>query len=132
TQMIRDGDAWVGVSAQAVGLNATKGSDPARYAALSHPGDSFSYDIYSQAGQAVRTNPTVLGGLKPKRVLAVGESQSAGRLVTYLNAVAPTAKVYDGYLVHSRGAGGSALSQAPLAVIASPSPTAIRDDLDVP
>jgi hypothetical protein len=132
TQLIRDGYAWVGVSAQAVGLNATKSSDPARYAALSHPGDSFAYDMYSQAGEAVRDNPMVLGGLKPKHVLAVGESQSAGRLVTYLNAVAPTAKVYDGYLVHSRGAAGSALSQAPLAVIASPNPTAIRDDLDVP
>src|SRR5262245_11260412 len=132
TELIRDGYAWVGVSAQAVGLNATKHSDPVRYASLTHPGDSFSYDIYSQAGQAVRTNPMVLGGLKPKRVLAVGESQSAGRLVTYLNAVAPTAKVYDGYLVHSRGAAGSALSQAPLAVIPSPNPVTIRDDLAVP
>jgi len=131
-QLIRDGDAWVGVSSQAVGVNATKGSDPVRYAALSHPGDSFSYDIYSQAGQAIRTNPTILGGLKAKRVLGAGESQSAGRLVTYLDAVHPLAGVYDGYLVHSRGAAGAALSQAPLAAIATPNPTAIRADLDVP
>ena len=132
TELIRDGYAWVGVSAQAVGLNATKTSDPVRYASLSHPGDSFSYDMYSQAGQAVRSNPMVLGGLKPKHVIGVGESQSAGRLVTYLNGVAPTAHVYDGYLVHSRSGGGAALSQAPLAVVAPPNPTAIRDDLDVP
>jgi len=131
-QLIRDGYAWVGVSAQAVGLNATKTSDPVRYATLSHPGDSFSYDMFSQAGQAVRSNPTVLGGLKPKHLLGIGESQSAGRLVTYLNAVAPTAGVYDGYLVHSRGGGASALAQAPLTPITAPNPTLIRDDLNVP
>src|SRR5215211_1269763 len=131
-ELVRGGYSWVGVSAQAVGVNATKGSNPVRYAALSHPGDSFSYDMYSQAGQAVRTNPTILGGLKAKRVLGIGESQSAGRLVTYLDAVHPSAGVYDGYLVHSRGGGGAALSQTPLAAITVPNPTAIRDDLDVP
>ena len=73
-----------------------------------------------------------MGGLKAKRVLGAGESQSAGRLVTYLDAVHPLAGVYDGYLVHSRGAAGAALSQAPLAAIATPNPTAIRADLDVP
>jgi hypothetical protein len=132
TQMIRDGYAWIGVSAQANGLNATKGSDPERYAALSHPGDSYSYDMYSQIGEAVRSDRTLLGGLKPKRVLAVGESQSAGRLVTYLNAIAPSTDVFDGYLVHSRGGGGGALSQDPLPAIPVVNPTLIRDDLDVP
>lgn len=132
TQMIRDGYAWIGVSAQANGLNATKGSDPERYAALSHPGDSYSYDMYSQIGEAVRSDRTLLGGLKPERVLAVGESQSASRLVTYLNAVAPTTDVFDGYLVHSRGGGGGALSQDPLPAIPVANPTLIRDDLDVP
>jgi hypothetical protein len=133
-QMIRDGMVWVGVSAQAVGLNATKSADAARYAAVTtHPGDSFSYDMYTQAGQAIRDDAkTVLGGLKPKRVLAMGESQSAGRMVTYIDAVQPIAKVYDGFLVHSRGAGGSPLAQAPQAAVPVPSPTPIRDDLDVP
>ena len=49
-ELVRKGYVWVGVSAQAVGLNATKVVDPVRYAALSHPGDSFSYDIFSQVG----------------------------------------------------------------------------------
>ena len=66
-ELIRDGFAWVGVSAQAVGLNQLKcpattppappcpaPGDPARYGMLSHPGDSYSYDIFSQAGQAIR------------------------------------------------------------------------------
>jgi Alpha/beta hydrolase domain len=131
-ELIRDGFAWVGVSAQAVGLNATKGVDPVRYASLSHPGDSFSYDIFSQAGHAVRANSALmLGGLTPKQVIAVGESQSAARLVTYIDAVHPLVHEYDGFLVHSRG-GGSAISQAPQEAIPAPVPALIRNDLDVP
>jgi Alpha/beta hydrolase domain len=74
----------------------------------------------------------VLGGLHPERLLAAGESQSAGRMVTYIDAVHPVVHVYDGFLVHSRGAGGAALSQAPLPAVPTPSPTFIRDDLNVP
>ena len=44
-ELIRDGFAWVGVSAQAAGLAATKTADPIRYADLTHPGDSYSYDV---------------------------------------------------------------------------------------
>ena len=131
-ELVRKGYVWVGVSAQAVGLNATKVVDPVRYAALSHPGDSFSYDIFSQVGHAIRTNSALmLGGLTPKKVLAVGESQSAARLVTYINAAHPLVNEYDGFLVHSRG-GGSALSQAPQEAISAPNPTLIRNDLDDP
>lgn len=143
-ELIREGFAWVGVSAQWTGVQTAKGNnpallpgDPARYASLSHPGDSFSYDIYSQAGQAVRGNPgLMLGGLQPRKMIAVGESQSAARLVTYIDAVHPLANVYDGFLVHSRAAGGAALSQAaPPATtptLPTPTPTLIRSDLNVP
>ncbi len=146
-ELIREGAAWVGVSAQAVGLNQLKcpttipapgcfvaPGDPVRYASLSHPGDSYSYDIYSQAGQAVRSNSAqLLGGLTPTKLIAVGESQSAGRMVTYIDAVHPLVHVYDGFLVHSRGARGAALSQAPLPSIPAPTPNQlIRTDLDVP
>jgi hypothetical protein len=132
-ELVRDGFAWVGVSAQAAGLNATKAADAVRYASLSHPGDSFSYDIFSQAGQAVRDNSAlILGGLTPNKIIAAGESQSASRLVTYIDAVHPLVDVYDGFLVHSRGATGSALSQAPQPAVTTPTPTMIRNDLDVP
>jgi hypothetical protein len=135
-ELIRHGYAWVGVSAQVVGLDALKVSprgDPVRYATLTHPGDGYSYDMFSQAGKAIRANAKkVLGGLRPDHVIAMGESQSAGRLVTYIDAVHPLARVYDGFLVHSRSTGGSPLSQAPLPVVAVPRPTLIRDDLDVP
>jgi hypothetical protein len=135
-ELIRRGYAWVGVSAQAVGVNALKGTpsgDPVRYAALNHPGDSYSYDMFSQAGQAIRENAElVLDGLEPAHVIAVGDSQSAGRLVTYIDAVHPLVQVYDGFLVDSRNASGAALSQAPLPAVPTPTPTLIRDDLDVP
>jgi Alpha/beta hydrolase domain len=137
-ELVRDGFGWVGVSAQKVGVDALKSSDPlrgdaVRYAGLSHPGDSFSYDMFSQAGQAVRDDAgTILGGLTPEHLIAAGESQSAGRLVTYIDAVHPLVHVYDGFLVHSRGAGGAALSQAPQPSVPVPTPAPIRDDLGVP
>lgn len=122
---------WVGVSAQQVGLDATISADPVRYASLSHPGDSYSYDIYSQVGRAVRGQwPQMLGGLRPAYVLAAGESQSAGRLVTYIDGVHRQARVYDGFLVHSRGANGAPLSQPPLAAVPAASPTKIRNDIN--
>jgi len=138
-ELIRSGYAWVGVSAQKVGivgggnpLGATlalKNADPERYAALNHPGDDFSYDMYSQAGSAVWfQSDKVLGGLKPERVIAIGESQSAFRLSTYVNAVAPLTKIFNGYLVHSRGKLGAALS----ASVPAPDPTLTRTDLRVP
>ena len=137
-ELVREGFAWVGVSAQKVGVEALKSADPqrgdaVRYAGLSHPGDSFSYDIFSQAGQAIHDHSgAILGGLKPKRLIGVGESQSAGRLVAYIDAVHPLVHVYDGFLVHSRGAGGAALSQAPQPSVPVPTPAPIRDDLGVP
>ena len=137
--LIDSGAAWVGVSAQKVGISgggnalgaalALKNADPVRYATLNHPGDEFSYDMYSQAGAAVWfQNDTVLGGLQPERVIAIGESQSAFRLTTYINAIAPNSKVFNGYLVHSRGKLGAALS----ASVPAPDPTLTRTDLRVP
>ncbi len=145
TGLIREGFAWVGVSAQKVGVDGgpalvgvvslpLKTVNPARYGSLVHPGDSFSYDIFSQAGQVVRrpagTGP--LGPLKVKHVIGVGESQSAFRLVTYVNAVDPLEKAYDGFLIYSRSAGGAPLSEAPQAAVAVPSPARIRGDVRVP
>ena len=106
----------------------------ARYGSLVHPGDSYSYDIYSQAGQALRTPGAVdpLGGLHPNRFVAAGESQSAGRLVTYVDAVHPLVDVYDGFLLYSRSGGGAPLSQPPQPAIGPPPGTLIRTDVDAP
>ncbi len=134
TELIREGAVWVGVSAQAVGLDATRAADPIRYAAVTpHPGDSFSYDMFSQAGQAVWNRAeAVLGGLTPRHVFAMGESQSAGRLATYVNAIHPLAQVYEGYLIHSRSSRGTPLAQDPVPPVPVEGGTRIRDDLDVP
>jgi hypothetical protein len=147
-ELIREGSAWVGVSAQRLGVEggtsllgipstALKTQDPERYASLVHPGDSFSYDIYSQAAQAIRrpqgVNP--LGDLRPTTLIGAGESQSAFRLVTYIDAVHPVADIYDGFLVHSRGGSAIAiapLSESPQAAIAVPAAAAIRADLNAP
>jgi hypothetical protein len=132
-ELIRDGFAWVGVSAQQVGVDAAKSADPAEYSSLSHPGDSFSYDIFSQAGRAVRQDATtILGGLRPRTLIAAGESQSAVRLMTYIDAVQPIARVYQGFLVHSQFGTGASLSQAPQTSVAAPAPTTIRSDIGVP
>ncbi len=132
-EMIRNGDAYVAVSAQAVGIDQLKVVDPVRYGSLVTPGDSFSYDMFSQAGMAVRAEASIiLPGLRPKVVIAEGESQSAARLTTYVNAVAPLVNVFDSYLIDSRGGGGAPLSQAPQAVINTPAVVFIRTDLKVP
>jgi len=132
-ELIRDGFAWVGVSAQAVGVNELITTDPTRYGSLSDPGDSYSYDIFSQAGQAVLDNSAqLLGGLTPRHVIAAGESQSAGRLTTYIDAVAPLVNVYNGYLVHSRIGTPAPLSQSPQTPIAVPTNVQFRTDLRTP
>ena len=145
-EIIREGAAWIGVSAQSVGVQGGQGavggvapgglkaSDPARYAPLHHPGDSYSYDIFSQAGLVARqTGKTApLGRLKVHHVLAIGESQSAFRLVTYVDAVQPLDHVFDGFLLHSRSGNGTPLSQSPLPVVPVPVGTIIRTDLTVP
>lgn len=133
-EFVRSGYAWIGVSAQAVGVNALKsGAGAARYASLLHPGDSYSYSIFSDVGLAAKEAASkLLGGLTAERVVAAGQSQSAFRLVTYIDAVHPLEQVYDGYLVHSRWGYGSAISQAPLPDHSFPAPAPIRDDLDVP
>jgi hypothetical protein len=146
--LLREGYAWVGVSAQKIGIDALRVSkvypparipigDPVRYAALdTQKTDGFSYDIFSQAGNAVRTQAGVLlGGLHPDRLLGTGTSQSANRLVTHVNAIHPLAKVFDGFLIHARGAGGAPIDNVPSVAetaVNVPSPARIRTDLNVP
>jgi hypothetical protein len=145
-ELMREGYVWVGVSAQRAGvmgppLRAGFSQpltlwDPARYGSLSIPGDDFSYDIFTQAARLVgphrpRVTPDPLYGLKVARVLGIGASQSANRLVIYADAVQPVANVLDGILIASRiGQRGGA---APLAAgLEMPDPVKIRTDLKVP
>ena len=142
-ELLRQGAIWIGVSAQIVGVEGgnalvgvvsvpLKAVNPARYGTLSHPGDSFSYDMYSQAGQTARAPSGPLAGYKVKRVIAVGESQSAFFMVNYIDGIHPLVHVYDGFLVHSRGGFAAPLSEAPQPNIPAPGKAAIRGDVDVP
>lgn len=154
-ELLRGGYAWVGVSAQHIGveggpvavtgpsLDAVAGKglkalNPERYASLNHPGDAFSYDIYTQVARALRepTRGGPLGGLRPERILAVGESQSGFALTTYANGVQPLTQAFDGFLIHSRGGAAAPLGEPGSGIDITSTifgtPTIVREDLDVP
>ncbi len=145
-ELIRSGAAWIGLSAQQVGVQGGAGlldmasgmslmeGDPERYGGLRHPGDRFSYDLFTRVGELARHGRgTILEGLPVERVLGVGESQSAFRLTTYLNELDEQAAVYDGYLVHARGGTGAPLDdgQDPSRLREGPA-TLFREGLRVP
>jgi hypothetical protein len=138
-EILREGYAWVGVGAQAAGVNSAVGLkawDPDRYGSLVHPGDRYSYDIFSQAARAI-IHPRGIDPLylRTKAVLATGRSQSAFRLVTYINAIHPLARLFDGFLIHSRGVNAAGLTSESLAAdspVIMPAGAHIRGDTRVP
>lgn len=146
-EILRQGAIWVGVSAQKIGVEGgdtvmglpgqpLKKINPARYATLSHPGDAWSFDIFSQVGAALRQNfgGAVLGGMVPRHMAAIGESQSAAFLTTYVNAVDPLARIYDGFFVHSRFGSAASIDGTPMRGAAAnyPDHVRFRPDLRVP
>lgn len=102
---MREGHVHVGVSAQAVGATALADYDAERYGALEHPGDTAADAIFSQAAMAIRSQTEALLGpcMPVDAVLAVGQSQSSARLVSYVNNTHASARIYDGFLLHSGG-----------------------------
>jgi hypothetical protein len=113
---IRNGYAYVAVSAQQMGIDTMKAWSSRRYSSLdvTHDGtatrDELSYDIFSSVGKAInRTGETsgnsvdILSGLKAEQILATGHSQSASRLAVYLNNIHPLEPIYDGVMVHGGG-----------------------------
>jgi len=148
-ELVRAGYAYVAVSAQALGVvggrallsvpgggpsGGLRSQEPARYGTLEHPGDQYAYDIFTQVARALRVpeDVRVLGGLHPRHILALGESQSAFFLTTYADAVQPGTHAFDGFFIHSRSGGAALLGAGP----APPGPeqggVEIRTDLDVP
>jgi hypothetical protein len=120
--LMRNGYAWVGVSAQRVGVDHLRGWSPDRYGRLdvtaggTIDGDALSYDILTDVAEVVRRPGTVdvLPGLAVRRVFATGHSQSAGRLATYLNNVHPIRPVFDAVMVH--GGGGQIRTDQPVKI----------------
>ena len=139
------GYAWVGVSAQAVGVNGFPGPDAAglmqwdaeRYGTLNHPGDAYSYDIFSQAGAVVGTDRPArdndpMGGLNVRHLVAAGASQSASRLRTYINGVHSHAQVFDGYIPYIDFASTIDFAADKGGQRRGRRATRVRDDLGVP
>ena len=144
-EILRAGYGYVAVSAQKVGVDggasllgvdmSLKSQNPKRYAPLHHPGDAFSYNIFSQIGGLIKNARCTgtLGDLRVQRVIALGESQSAIFLTTYVNAVDPVTETYDGFFVHSRFGPAAPLDGSSIFDEAgAPHAVAFRPDLRVP
>jgi hypothetical protein len=149
--IFEEGFAYACASVQQVGVNGVaalpqglKTWDPERYGSLEHPGDRFSYGIFTQAALAFGPDRTIelvdpMGGLSVERVVALGASQSAARLATYINAVQPVTGTFDGFLVLIHFGSGASIDDDVVfdATSARPAPvfrtrTKFRDDLEVP
>jgi hypothetical protein len=146
-ELMSEGYAWVGVSAQALAVNggtpllgspkagSSKGlvqDEPARYGTLHHPGDQYALDMFAQIGEAMRTaGHSILGGASPKHIVATGESQSAFYLTTFADAIQPQTHTFDGIFIHSRGGTASGLKSSSI-TSGQGQDIRIRTDLNVP
>jgi hypothetical protein len=138
TEIVRAGNAWVGVSAQRAGVNAPPLMpgfseplelwDPERYGSLAVPDDDASYGIFTAAARVVRGG-AVTGGVPADTIIAGGASQSANRLVTYVNAVQPVEDAIDAFLVHGRVGTSSPLLASGVTM---PDPLTVRTDVRAP
>jgi len=145
--LMNQGYAYVGVTVQQTGLAplSTFVRDPNRYAGLAlnlltpaakadlakynlnaNRDPSVAWDLVSQVGQLFKTNgPTSpLHGYTIKHVYLTGQSQMAGYMVTYINAIHPIAHVYDGFFVVSGGPYAKSLGYDPNNTFA-PSPAQV-------
>jgi Alpha/beta hydrolase domain len=147
------GFAHVGITTQYVGVHghpdASMGLvawDPERYGTLHHPGDRYSFDVYAQAAQLVARDRS-LGALDPMRglpvdkLVALGGSQSAGRLATFINAVAQHRPVFDSIVLVTYFGSGAALDTDTVLDVRQvdageqrlfPAGTLLRGDLGIP
>lgn len=107
-ELIREGYAWVGVSAEAASAESLKAANPTRYAQahIAHVG--LAFDIFTQAAAQARQAASQWGTNKaaPVEVLALGYSQSGSFLITYINAFQPRTHAFNGFYAMSTAAVG--------------------------
>lgn len=123
-QMVANGDAWVGVTAKPIAVQALKNFDAGRYASLSFANplaltdprncatvaadssrtteNGLVWDVYSQVGAWLKsdapTNPLRYGSraTRVEHAYGFGYSQTGGFLVNYINGVHPLVVESDG------------------------------------
>ena len=156
-ELVDGGFAIAAVTAQKAGVHGLAPGaqglvdwDPERYGSLSITSDDYSYDIFTQAARLLapdrpRQPVDPMGGLPVRKLIGYGASQSAGRLGTYVNAVQPVARVFDGFLLEVYFGSGTALEVGDFVVNVMDADVQqsssrsllrgsnlLRDDLDVP
>jgi hypothetical protein len=151
-----EGYAFVAATVQHVGVHGFPTNsqglaawDPQRYGSLSIPTDDTSYDIFTQVAKLVGADRELsgvdpLGGIHVERLIALGASQSASRLSTYINAIHPLENCFDGFLLQIYFGNASPIAAGSLIINintassdGAPRPRLvgtnfIRTDLDVP
>ena len=106
--MFEEGLVWIGISAQRVGVHGMGDGpqglvqwDPERYGTLHIADDALSYGVFTEVARALAGPGRAAGpleGLEVQKLLAIGGSQSAMRLLTYINAVQPVEALFDGFV----------------------------------
>ncbi|HEY7620362.1 MAG TPA: alpha/beta hydrolase domain-containing protein [Solirubrobacteraceae bacterium] len=124
-QIVRNGDAWVGITAKPIDVISLKSFDPQRYASLSFANpralddplncanpvtsvdppdqrsrtteDGLVWDIYSQVGAWLRSGARSNPlAHRVRHAYGFGYSQTGGYLVDYINAINPRVVQTDG------------------------------------
>jgi hypothetical protein len=101
--LMREGYAFVAVTAQQESVDFLRGWSETRYGGLDttdggavqgerSQGDTLAFDIFTQAGELVASpaGAALLGGAEVDLVLGIGASQSAQHIQRYYNGILPT------------------------------------------
>jgi hypothetical protein len=134
--LMNQGYAYVGLTVQQTGLNPLKdfvrdanryktlglnlmtpaaAADVATYNLAGNRDATVAWDLVNQVGKLLKSGGATspLKSYAVKKVLLTGQSQMAGYMVTYVNAIHPISHVYDGFLVVSGGPYAKALGYDP-------------------
>ncbi len=125
---MRNGYAYIVVSAQQMGIDTMQQWSEERYGSLDTTSggavenDDLSFDIFAAVGKAINRQGeetgtgtvNILPGFYAEQIIATGHSQSASRLATYINNIHPLDPVFDGFMVH--GGGGLIRDDQPVKV----------------
>ncbi len=114
-ELLREGYAWVGVSAEAAGIKQLQAGYPGRYVSAHVRNGDLGFDIYTQAARLVREAARAWGTsvgkpLRPAsdiKLIGAGYSKSASYLISYANAFQPLTQAFDGFYL--RGATPAAI-----------------------